>query len=246
MKTILYFCLLIVFFSFVTTSCEKESEIVSIEKESPIDTFLFAKDSFYNYQDTENTFKYLRIESGEFPDGFFTQRNGNLYPIFFRKSTSQDNQNVTNAVRTQIAFNSELIDSIKLLRLYTGVISVQVTINNPNGTGATYQPILSLSVYIRTIKYKNGSLQTDTVLAEPCGAVFNYKPTSLPLYAGNKFHYIKLIRTNVGQNYYNYMNGIVKTRWKYNIVNSNNETYTDFLTGTTAFGTVHFLNHQIF
>ena len=245
MKTLLHFYFLIILSLTLIYSCEKDSDMIINSKETTIDTFLFTKDSFYNYQDQENTFKYLRVESGEFPDDFLSLRNGNLYPIFFRKKSTQDNQNVTNAVRTQFAFNPELIDSITLVRLYTGVISVQMTINNPNGTGATYQPIVNLSVYIRTIKYKDNTIQLDTVLTEPCGAYFKYKPALLPIYTGNKFTYIKVIRTNIGQTYYNYMSGLSKTRWKYTIINSNNETYSDFLNGTTSAGTVHFLNHEL-
>lgn len=246
MKTIVYFIILTICLSFVTYSCQKDSDSITNTKESLVDTFHMGKDSFYNYQDMENQFKYLRVESGEFLEDFISSRNGNLYPIFFRKKSTQDNQNVSNAVRVQIAFNPEFIDSIKLFRLYTGVISVQMTINNPNGSGSTYQPIVGLSVYRRTIKYKTGINQVDTVLAEPCGLEFNYKPTTLPIFAGNKFAFIKLTRTNVGQTYFNYMSGLMKTRWKYTITNSNNEVYSDFLNGTTYAGSVHFLNHELY
>lgn len=213
--------------------CEKEP----IETSTNKDNITFSIDSIYNYQDSSNTFMWLR----EFPEDR-GNRFGNTAPLFFQGSFSLDNQNMPNQVRTQMSFNHLATDSVKLIRIGTSTASVQYSTVGANGT--TSQPILTVGKYLLNIKFKNESNYREfgEVVTKLVGDVYVYKPSNGLLFNANQNKWIKTIRLSTTRQHYHLLNGKIKIEYQHDILADDNSLRKEFLESSTT-SSVFIFNH---
>lgn len=218
----------ILLLSLCIISCDKEENGITKETKQLTEHELVWVPS--SLEDSEPIIRVTDID-----DWFKSNvRNGNYDTLFFKESLTTDDYLLQLSTRSQLAYNKEFVDSVKMVKLSN---------TNINIDGIDH------SFYRIYFKYKGSTVFTKIMTALSAGnfGLYVYQPYGIEiLSAGYKYDCLKVERIYpvVAIEYGDWYFGKTKRKYKFNIIGGIDTLGTDFLASSLPNGTMFRFNHK--